>query len=246
MKIVTNVLFLLFFAFTVSAQDTIIYGTPNIDPAYPGGMDSLKAFLARTIVYPKMTLEEGIEGNVYLVFTVANDGAISNIIVRRGIAGCSECDAEAVRAVSLMPKWIPGKLGSKNVENQVMLPIGFSISKYRETQSPNEKVFAPNEVEELPLFPGGRSELMQYLATNLYYPQRAIEAGLEGVCWIQFMVTEDGAITKPKIMRGVVDCPECDQEAIRVIKLMPKWTPGKISGKAVNSLYNQPITFKMN
>ncbi len=92
-------------------------------------------------------------------------------------------------------------------------------------------------------FPGGNEALRKFLAENLVYLQRAAEEGLSGQCYIQLLITEDGTITNPKVKHGVPDCPECDAEAMRLVKLMPKWIPGKIEGKAVNSLYYLPISF---
>lgn len=93
---------------------------------------------------------------------------------------------------------------------------------------------------------GGMAALKKYLAENIKYPQTAVEMGLEGKCYLQFVVSENGYISNVKVKKGVTDCPECDQEAIRVVKAMPKWTPGKINGKAVNSTFSLPVSFKLN
>lgn len=101
-------------------------------------------------------------------------------------------------------------------------------------------------VEEPAEFPGGKAKMYEFLAANMKYPERAVEAGLEGKCYLQFVVRKSGEITDIKVKKGVADCPECDKEAIRVVKLMPKWKPGKNNGKAVDSYYTMPLTFKMN
>lgn len=89
-------------------------------------------------------------------------------------------------------------------------------------------------------------DLQQYLAENIVYPKRALEVGLQGKCFIQFIVSASGNISNVTIRRGVPDCPECDEEASRVIKGMPKWNPGKNAGVAVNSTFNLPINFKLS
>lgn len=94
--------------------------------------------------------------------------------------------------------------------------------------------------------PGGMAALKRYLAENIKYPQTAVEMGLEGKCYLQFVVSENGYISNVRVKKGVTDCPECDQEAIRVVKSMPKWTPGKVNGKAVNSTFSLPVSFKLN
>lgn len=93
---------------------------------------------------------------------------------------------------------------------------------------------------------GGMAALKRYLAENIKYPQTAVEMGLEGKCYLQFVVSENGYISNVKVKKGVTDCPECDQEAIRVVKSMPRWKPGKINGKAVNSTFSLPVSFKLN
>ena len=102
-----------------------------------------------------------------------------------------------------------------------------------------------NNVDEPAEFPGGQEAMNKYLRNNLVYPQVAIELNLQGKCYVQFIVNVDGSISNVRLMRGVTDCPECDKEAMRVIKSMPKWHPGKLNGKEVGSYYNLPIIFKM-
>lgn len=97
------------------------------EPEFPGGMDSLMAFLARNIVYPKTAKENGIQGKVFLTFCVEKDGSISNIKVLRDIGG--GCGAEAVRVVKMMPKWTPGKQRGKAVRVQYNLPIQFILDE---------------------------------------------------------------------------------------------------------------------
>lgn len=115
------------------------------------------------------------------------------------------------------------------------------------------KVQAPKQyeeniqtVEEPAEYPGGRGEMMKYLASNIVYPKSALENEVQGKCWLKFVVGTDGSLSDIQVVRGVPDCPECDAEAIRVVKGMPKWIPGKIGGKPVKSYYNLPITFKLN
>ena len=95
------------------------------------------------------------------------------------------------------------------------------------------------------LFPGGISAMMNYLGKNIKYPEIAVQEGIEGKAFIRFVVEKDGSIGHVNIQNGVPNCPECDKEAIRVIKMMPKWTPGKSAGKIVRSYYSMPISFKL-
>ena len=101
-------------------------------------------------------------------------------------------------------------------------------------------------VDEPADFPGGVVALKKYMAENLRYPQMAVENELQGKCYLQFIVTETGEITNIKVKKGVPNCPECDKEAIRMVKSMPKWIPGKKKGKAVDSTFTLPVTFRLN
>jgi protein TonB len=88
--------------------------------------------------------------------------------------------------------------------------------------------------------------MMLFLRNNLIYPNEAKDLGIQGRCYVQFIVSATGKITSPKILRGVSGCPECDQECLRVIRLMPDWIPARVNNKPVNSYYQIPFTFKMN
>lgn len=83
----------------------------------------------------------------------------------------------------------------------------------------------------------------EYLIHNLRYPANAIKQRAQGRVAVQFIVNEDGSITDVAIKRGV--SKDCDEEALRVIKSMPRWIPGKQNGKIVRVLYTQPISFRL-
>lgn len=98
-------------------------------------------------------------------------------------------------------------------------------------------------VEEMPEFPGGMAECMKFLAKNIKYPTIAQENGVQGRVIVQFVVNKDGTIVDPVVVRSVD--PYLDKEALRVIKAMPKWKPGKQRGKAVRVKYTVPVTFRL-
>ncbi len=100
-------------------------------------------------------------------------------------------------------------------------------------------------VEEMPEFPGGAGEMMKYFGKNTVYPQMAKEAGITGKCYLNFVVDQTGNITNAKIAKGVPGCPECDKEALRVVKSMPNWKVGKQNGRAVPVLINVPFNFTL-
>jgi protein TonB len=100
-------------------------------------------------------------------------------------------------------------------------------------------------VEQMPTFPGGEVEMMKYIQRNVQYPQVEKEAGISGTCYVTFVVEKDGNITDVKVLRGVSGGPGCDKEALRVVKSMPNWKPGKQNGREVRVQFNLPIKFTL-
>ncbi len=98
-------------------------------------------------------------------------------------------------------------------------------------------------VEEMPSYPGGERALLEYVAKNIKYPQIARETGIQGRVFVGFVVEPDGSVSNVKILRGIGG--GCDEEAMRVIKSLPKWKPGKQRGKAVRVSYQIPVVFKL-
>lgn len=98
-------------------------------------------------------------------------------------------------------------------------------------------------VEQMPMYPGGDGALMGYLRDNIHYPTVAAENGVQGRVVVGFVVERDGSITDVNILRGVD--PSLDREAMRVVKSMPKWIPGKQNGSAVRVKYQVPVSFRL-
>lgn len=101
-------------------------------------------------------------------------------------------------------------------------------------------------VEKEAFFPGGYPALMSYIQTNLVYPTEGIEINAQGKCYLRFIVDFEGRISSVKVLRGIQGCPECDREAIRVLKGMPEWEPGKVGGVSVSSYFDLPINFSLS
>jgi len=98
-------------------------------------------------------------------------------------------------------------------------------------------------VEDMPKFPGGIQECMKFIAKNVKYPVDAQKAGIQGHVIVQFTVKSDGSISDTKVVRSI--SPSLDEEAVRVINMMPRWEPGYQRGTAVNVKYTLPITFNL-
>ncbi len=98
-------------------------------------------------------------------------------------------------------------------------------------------------VEEMPEYIGGEEARLQYLRDNIHYPQLAKEADVQGTVYITFIIDEGGNLTHLEVARGIG--AGCDEEALRVLKSMPKWNPGKQDGKPVRVKYAMPVLFKL-
>jgi protein TonB len=99
-------------------------------------------------------------------------------------------------------------------------------------------IFVP--IENMPEFPGGEEALMRYLST-VKYPRMAVETGIQGTVYVGFVVEKDGSISHIEVKRGISE--ECDAEAVRAIKAMPKWKPGMQRNKPVRVYYTLPIRY---
>jgi periplasmic protein TonB len=98
-------------------------------------------------------------------------------------------------------------------------------------------------VEQMPEFPGGEAEMIKFISDNLHYPASATEMGIEGRVTIRFVVTKTGEVTDVEVLRGLD--PACDREAMRVVKLMPKWIPGRQNGRNVPVYFTLPVMYKI-
>lgn len=123
----------------------------------------------------------------------------------------------------------------KNKEVVIQAPVAAPI------EEEDNVVF--QVVETMPSFPGGDASLFKFLGENVKYPVIAQENGIQGRVICQFVVNKDGSIVDVEVVRPVD--PSLDKEAIRVIKSMPKWSPGKQRGKSVRVKYTLPVNFKL-
>lgn len=120
-------------------------------------------------------------------------------------------------------------------------PRGVEIFEIPESKPDENSIFQVVETE--PEFPGGMAELMKYLEKNLRYPQICKEQGVQGRVIVMFVVNTDSTITDVNVIKSVN--PHLDEEAVRVVKAMPKWNPGKQRGEPVRVQLFLPVTFRL-
>jgi protein TonB len=131
------------------------------------------------------------------------------------------------------------KIVDSEVTANTAIYAAMQLNNKTEESIDDEVVFlAP---EEKPEFPGGDAALLKFLSQNIKYPLVAIENGIVGKVTVGFVVNKDGSISDAKILRGVD--PALDKEALRVVYSLPKWRPGKQSGKPVRVSFSVPINF---
>ena len=111
----------------------------------------------------------------------------------------------------------------------------------------NEQISQPDvfdKVDEAPQFPGGMAGMMQYLSSNIRYPEDAREAGTQGRVIVSFIIEKDGSISNAKVAKSTYS--SLDEEALRVVSAMPNWTPGKQYGQPVRVKYSVPVSFRLS
>lgn len=132
-------------------------------------------------------------------------------------------------------------------DRDVAIPASAFTGESPSIAIPDEGVSGESEVfvvvEEMPSFPGGDARLLEFLYRELRYPSLALESKIQGLVVVQFIIDENGNITQPSITRGIGG--GCDEEALRVVKSMPVWKPGKQRGRAVKVRYNLPVRFQL-
>ena len=234
-----------------SKEDTV-YQICEIMPQYTGGEEAMMKYVAENIKYPQEAKDKNIAGRVFVSFVVEKDGSVSDVKVVRGIGG--GCDEEAARVIKGMPKWKPGMQKGKPVRVNYMMPIFFKLDD-GQSANPEQKKEAskpdmtPDKngvyqiVEEMPQYTGGEAAMMDFVAKNIVYPQEARDKEISGRVFVSFIVEKDGSVNEVNVKKGIGG--GCDEEAVRVVKAMPKWKPGKMKGEAVRVSYQMPIFFKL-
>ena len=148
---------------------------------------------------------------------------------------------------SIILSFCLGNIGIIEAQNNVPMNSNLkanskeTVAKDTIKSNENEKLYIT--YEQNPRFPGGDKALLDFINKNLKYPESAIKAEIQGKVMLRFVVTKTGEVEKVQIIRSLQ--PDCDKEAIRVVKTLPKFIPGTYSGKPVDVWYNLPVTFKL-
>lgn len=252
MKKLTTLIVLVSSLIQLYAQDG--YKLIDAFPTNIGGKEEFKRVFEQELIYPETSLSNKTERHVTINFTIAKDSSVSNISIVS--SGDKAIDDEALRIFKLY-QWIPAQKQGGRVSTGWTVNFDFDPTKYSKMcrqrgykalpSLSNEKVDTSNAIcktpDQLPLYPKGGFALADFIKENLEYPRQAQLANLQGTVVLRFVVETSGLITNIGIDQSVGG--GCDQEAIRVLKLI-KWYPAKKDEKLVRAETTFPFNFILN
>lgn len=227
-----------------------VYSFVEQMPEYPGGDAVLNTYIQDHIIYPFAEKEEGIQGRVFLKFIINEDGSVGNIEITRSLS--PGLNAEAIRIVKSLPNFIPGKFSDGtpvkvfyNLAIQFTIRDNMPVQAHTQAEEDSVKEMVSGKVytfvETMPEYPGGDEALVKYVQTHIVYPEKEKKENIHGRVILRFVIEQDGTVGDINVSRSL--SPGFDEEAVRVIRTLPNFTPGKQNGKPVAVYYNIPVSF---
>lgn len=243
----------------------------DVSPKAPDGSEDLVGYIQSRIKCQD-EWESGTSCNVTARFIVEKDGTISDLVLEGGdffareyeivehrwyyapelitdnkIEGFNNQIASIMKSI----KCIPAKRDGKPVRSYCKYNISYvvpntSSSNHNNTESSKQSIDVVYKLDELdvePSYKGGDMAMMQYIGKNIKYPPKAHESGIQGLVFVGFVVEADGTLSNVEVLKGIGG--GCDEEAVRVVKTMPQWNPGKYKGKNVRASFAIPISFSI-
>lgn len=204
-----------------------IYTNLDTMPEFPGGSVELITYIESELEYPELARKANINGIVNVDFVIEKDGSVSNVTISNKLG--YGCDEAAAKVVLRMPLWEPAYYAGVAVRAMLSVPVTFK-SFYE-------------IVETMPEFPGGRNAMYNFINQNRVYPEEALENKIEGQVIVSLLVAADGSLSNIELAKGIGG--GCDEEALRLVSIMPAWQPGMHYGKPVAVKYNLAVGFKL-
>ena len=211
-----------------------VFADPEQMPMFPGGETALLKYLQENVKYPPKAIKDSIQGRVVVQFIIDPSGNVGEVNVVRSVS--EDLDAEAVRVVKTLPKFIPGRMCGKAVSSLYTLPVTFKLQDKREPAK-------PKDVEVKASFPGGEDALAQFLKDHVKYPPKAAKKRVQGRVEVAFLVDKNGKVHDAMVVESVDK--DLDKEALRVCRLLPDFIPATVNGEPVEVLFKLPIRFKI-
>lgn len=219
-------------------------------PRFPGGDSALMKFIYSGIKYPEEARTRGIQGRVITRFCINISGGVDRVSVIKGVDPL--LDAEALRVISTLSGWQPGKLHGKPVNVWYSVPVNFEIPGMEHAarkpvqpgqQSPMLTMPRISGYDTPPQFPGGEDALLKFFESSVKYPPEAAQKGISGTVMLRVFIDKTG---KPSdISVSSATDPLLVAEALRVARQMPLWEPGKLQGNPVSVTYFLPVNFRL-
>jgi TonB family protein len=206
-------------------------------------------WLERNLIYPEAAIADSIQGKVYVQFVIDANGHIKDVKIAKGVH--TLIDNEALRLVNSSTGWVPGKVNGKPASILLTFPVNFEISGHKRPNFLDLTINNHNEdtvyilAEVMPEFLGNKNKnFREYIAMNIRYPREALEMGIQGTVYVQFVINTEGDVTDAVVIRSAGRI--LDAEALRVILFSPKWEPGKINDRNVRVKQTFPVSFKIS
>lgn len=242
----------------------------DVSPAWPGCEPKLPEctksrmadFIAANLQMPPEAREAGAGGVVVMEFVIEKNGTVGEVKALKdpgyGLA------AEATRVIELMKtkkiKWVPAENDGKRIPFRYVTPVSFSLGmppkeKSKEMVSDADPNMVFEVAEVMPVYAGCENtskdsinctfmKVLQHIKTNAQYPDAAKENNVQGTVTVEFVIDKTGVVTMPKVVQGLGH--GCDEEALRVVSLMPAWVPGQQGGQPVNVKMTLPVIFQLS
>lgn len=227
-------LFCNFLSFSQSLESS------KIDTLFPKtriSLNSLEDYISTNFVYPEDEIQDIID-TVWVSFSVNVNGTIKDVVVLKGLTEL--IDKEAIRVIEVLPSFtfIPLEKNGQYLNQTYCYPIkvnGRGVNKYNTI-----KVYDSDDLDVVPEYGDGLSELSVFIQQNFTIPIESIEMG-EQCCsiWLEFIIEIDGRVSNVKILKS--ESLSLGKEGIRVVKLLDNWNPGMKDGVKVRSYYSIPI-----
>ncbi len=272
MKHTLFLLGLLLFGSTLAFAQTPLSEAPrkaDIPPAYPGcdpkltecSKSRLTDFINANLQIPEEAKTEGAGGVVVMEFVIEKTGLIGEVHPMHDPG--YGLGREATRVIELMKtkkmKWTPAEEDGKKIAFRYIFPVSFNLPAPPKDKVAPQSTPLPADgiydvVEVMPKYAGCEEakddsldctfrKMVGHMKSNLKYPEEALKLKISGQVLVQFVIDEQGNVTRPSILQGIGT--GCDEEALRVVSLMPKWTPGMQNGKPVPVRMKLPFYFQL-
>jgi TonB family protein len=197
-----------------------IFADPEQQPYFPGGETALLKYLQENVKYPPKAIKDSIQGRVVVQFLIDPAGCVGEVKVLRSVR--EDLDAEAVRVVKTLPKFVPGRMYGKAISAWYTLPVTFKIG------APDE----PKTEEPKPEFPGGNLALKKYLNSHAHFPAESLMSRSRGRVEVDIHVDAKGRVDAVKIDESHDESLDC--ELIRVMQTLPRFIPCRENGVPVS------------